>query len=294
MSTYQKLVQDEKNHEIYENIKKYKNDFENKVLWLIKAEEKGDIFAQITLASYYEIKGNEKKAFYLYKKPVIEQHAQYIIDIANSYYALKDVNNALLWYKKSAHLGNIDSIKFLISFYEKIKEFKKMEYWLKKMRDIDPVNAEILSEKINMNHTEEQAKISYLQSVKNNDQILLLCNTSPAGFIKISRNKDTYKINIYKNDTILVDYTKNYKNTTDSNFIKYNYNEEIEGYSIGFMFGYFGPENNKLYGITTGVGDEISFDIDNVNILSCINNSNFINNLNIPNKEQIMEPFYYD
>ena len=94
--------------------------------------------------------------------------------------------------------------------------------------------------------------------------------------------------------TILVDYTKNYKNTTDSNFIKYNYNEEIEGYSIGFMFGYFGPENNKLYGITTGVGDEISFDIDNVNILSCINNSNFINNLNIPNKEQIMEPFYYD
>ena len=291
---YQKLVQDEKNHEIYENIKKYKNDFENKVLWLIKAEEKGDIFAQITLASYYEIKGNEKKAFYLYKKPVIEQHAQYIIDIANSYYALKDVNNALLWYKKSAHLGNIDSIKFLISFYEKIKEFKKMEYWLKKMRDIDPVNAEILSEKINMNHTEEQAKISYLQSVKNNDQILLLCNTSPAGFIKISRNKDTYKINIYKNDTILVDYTKNYKNTTDSNFIKYNYNEEVEGYSIGFMFGYFGPENNKLYGITTGVGDEISFDIDNVNILSCINNSNFINNLNIPNKEQIMEPFYYD
>ena len=87
-----------------------------------------------------------------------------------------------------------------------------MEYWLKKMRDIDPVNAEILSEKINMNHTEEQAKISYLQSVKNNDQILLLCNTSPAGFMKISRNKDTYKINIYKNDTILVDYNKNYKN----------------------------------------------------------------------------------
>lgn len=291
---YQKLVQDEKNHEIYENIKKYKNDFENKVLWLIKAEEKGDIFAQITLASYYEIKGNEKKAFDLYKKPVNEQYAQYIIDIANSYYALKDVNNALLWYKKSAHLGNIDSIKFLISYYEKIKEFKKMDYWLKKMRNIDPINAEILSDKINMNHTEEQAKISYLQSVKNNDQILLLCNTSPAGFMKISRNKDTYKINIYKNDTILVDYNKNYKNNTDSNFIKYNYNEEIEGYSIGFMFGYFGPENNKLYGITTGMGGEISFDINNVNILSCINNSNFINNLNIPNKEQIMEPFYYD
>ncbi|MCU4441116.1 hypothetical protein KTI07_16970 [Acinetobacter lwoffii] len=88
---YQKLVRDERNNEIYENIKKYNNDVDNKIVWLIKAEEKGDIFAQINLASYYEIKGNEKKAFDLYKKPVNEQYAQYIIDIAKSYYSLKDI-----------------------------------------------------------------------------------------------------------------------------------------------------------------------------------------------------------
>lgn len=127
---YQKLVRDERNNEIYENIKKYNNDVDNKIVWLIKAEEKGDIFAQINLASYYEIKGNEKKAFDLYKKPVNEQYAQYIIDIAKSYYSLKDISNALLWYKKSAHLGNIESIDFLINFYLKNNSTKAL-YWIK-------------------------------------------------------------------------------------------------------------------------------------------------------------------
>lgn len=159
---YQKLVRDEKNNEIYENIKKYKNDFENKVLWLIKAEEKGDIFAQITLASYYEIRGNEKKAFDLYKKPVTEQHAQYIIDIAKSYYALKDMNNSLLWYKKSAHLGNVDSINFLVRFYEKEKELQKMLYWLKVLADLGYVDAiEQLAQFYTINKNYDQAILWY-------------------------------------------------------------------------------------------------------------------------------------
>jgi len=159
---YQKLVRDEKNNEIYENIKKYKNDFENKVLWLIKAEEKGDIFAQITLASYYEIRGNEKKAFDLYKKPVTEQHAQYIIDIAKSYYALKDMNNSLLWYKKSAHLGNVDSINFLVHFYEKEKELQKMLYWLKVLADLGYVDAiEQLAQFYTINKNYDQAILWY-------------------------------------------------------------------------------------------------------------------------------------
>ena len=159
---YQKLVRDEKNNEIYENIKKYKNDFENKVLWLIKAEEKGDIFAQITLASYYEIRGNEKKAFNLYKKPVTEQHAQYIIDIAKSYYALKDMDNSLLWYKKSAHLGNVDSINFLVRFYEKEKELQKMLYWLKVLADLGYVDAiEQLAQFYTINKNYDQAILWY-------------------------------------------------------------------------------------------------------------------------------------
>lgn len=159
---YQKLVRDERNNEIYENIKKYNNDVDNKIVWLVKAEEKGDIFAQITLASYYEIKGNEKKAFDLYKKPVTEQHAQYIIDIAKSYYALKDMNNSLLWYKKSAHLGNVDSINFLVRFYEKEKELQKMLYWLKVLADLGYVDAiEQLAQFYTINKNYDQAILWY-------------------------------------------------------------------------------------------------------------------------------------
>ncbi len=182
---YQKLVRDEKNNEIYEKIKKYKNDFENKVLWLIKAEEKGDIFAQITLASYYEIRGNEKKAFDLYKKPVTEQHAQYIIDIAKSYYALKDMNNALLWYKKSAHLGSVDSINFLVSFYEKDKELQKMLYWLKVLADLGYVDAiEQLAQFYTINKNYDQAILWYKKAFELGEEYQYSINIGDSYYFK--------------------------------------------------------------------------------------------------------------
>ena len=72
------------------------------------------------------------------------------------------MDNSLLWYKKSAHLGNVDSINFLVRFYEKEKELQKMLYWLKVLADLGYVDAiEQLAQFYTINKNYDQAILWY-------------------------------------------------------------------------------------------------------------------------------------
>lgn len=187
---YQKLVQDKQHNNIYENIEKYKNDSKNKILWLEKAAQTGDIFAIVTLASYYESIGDEKRALKLYKKPVSDEYKAHIIDIANSYHELNDMKNTVIWYKKSAHLGSIDSINFLINYYEKIKETKKMLFWLKVIADSGDINAiEKLATFYKTNKDYNQAIIWYIKAFELGDEYQYAINIGDSYYLKNDINE---------------------------------------------------------------------------------------------------------
>lgn len=128
------------------------------------------------------------------------------------------------------------------------------------------------------------------------EEIVFQCNTKPKGLIKVVRNKTTYKVDVIKNEENIFNYVKDYKKNTKEKFLKFNYSYGHNEVAIGFVIGYFGKDNNSLR--TISVDDYVTYsaayDIDNIKILECVRDNNYINKLREIDKRQLMPAFYWE
>lgn len=136
-------------------------------------------------------------------------------------------------------------------------------------------------------------------SIFASEEIIFKCDTTPNGYIEITRNQSLYKVNIIKNNNNILNVKKDYKKNTENSFIKFNYSNGQTGVATGFVIGYLGKKRS-LHTISS---DEyttyrVGYDIDNNNILSCINNEKYINKFKEIDKglskKGSIPPFYYD
>lgn len=132
-------------------------------------------------------------------------------------------------------------------------------------------------------------------SIFASSETIFYCDTSPNGSVEITRNQSLYKVNIIKNGKNILNFSKDYKKNTKNNFIKFNYSQGDEAVSIGLLMGYLG-KNQNLHSIMSDdyTTFTVSYDIDNNNILSCMNNEKYINKFRELDKKGAIPPFYYD
>lgn len=128
------------------------------------------------------------------------------------------------------------------------------------------------------------------------EETIFYCDAKPNGSIKVTKNQTLYNVNILKNGKNILDFSKDYKRNTKNNFIKFNYSGGSELVSIGIVMGYLGKDKNSLHSISS---DEyttfnVVYDIDNVNILECLNNQKYINKFREIDKKRSLPAFYYD
>jgi len=128
------------------------------------------------------------------------------------------------------------------------------------------------------------------------EETIFYCDAKPNGSIKVTKNQTLYNVNILKNGKNILDFSKDYKRNTKNNFIKFNYSGGSELVSIGIVMGYLGKDKNSLHSISS---DEyttfnVVYDIDNVNILECLNNQKYINKFRGIDKKRSLPAFYYD
>ena len=128
------------------------------------------------------------------------------------------------------------------------------------------------------------------------EETIFYCDAKPNGSIKVTKNQTLYNVNILKNGKNILDFSKDYKRNTKNNFIKFNYSGGSELVSIGIVMGYLGKDKNSLHSISS---DEyttfnVVYDIDNVNILECLNNQKYLNKFREIDKKRSLPAFYYD
>ena len=125
------------------------------------------------------------------------------------------------------------------------------------------------------------------------EETIFYCDAKPNGSIKVTKNQTLYNVNILKNGKNILDFSKDYKRNTKN---KFNYSGGSELVSIGIVMGYLGKDKNSLHSISS---DEyttfnVVYDIDNVNILECLNNQKYINKFREIDKKRSLPAFYYD
>lgn len=132
-------------------------------------------------------------------------------------------------------------------------------------------------------------------SIFASEETVFKCDTTPNGFIKVSRNQSLYKVNIMKNGENILNFSKDYKKNTKNSFIKFNYSDGNEIVAIGVIMGYIG-KNKNLHSIFSDdyTTFSVAYDIDNNVTLECVNNEKYINKFREIDKKRDIPPFYYD
>ena len=127
------------------------------------------------------------------------------------------------------------------------------------------------------------------------EETIFYCDTTPNGSIKVTKNQTLYNVHILKNGKNILDFSKDYKTNRKNNFIKFNYSGGSELVSIGIVMGYLGKDKNSLHSISLDeyTTFDVAYDIDNVNILKCINNQKYINKFREIDKKRSLPAFYY-
>ncbi|MFW2160455.1 hypothetical protein ACG93T_03520 [Acinetobacter beijerinckii] len=128
------------------------------------------------------------------------------------------------------------------------------------------------------------------------EETVFQCETKPKGLVKVVRNNSLYKINITKNGVDIFSFSKDYKKNTKKNFIEFNYSGGNDLVAIGLVMGYFGKDKNTIHSIFVdeAMTHRVSYDVDNIPVLMCVNNENYINNFKKIDKEKKLPAFYYD
>ncbi|MFW1746514.1 hypothetical protein ACG9XW_09915 [Acinetobacter guillouiae] len=128
------------------------------------------------------------------------------------------------------------------------------------------------------------------------EKVIFQCDTVPNGSIKVTADNTIFKVNVNKQGKSIFNFSKDYKKNTSKNFIKFNYSYGSEDVAIGLLMGYFGKEKNSLHSIISdkNITFRDSYDIDNVVIVKCINNENYINRFKQLDKEKKLPGFSYD
>lgn len=136
-------------------------------------------------------------------------------------------------------------------------------------------------------------------SVFASEETIFKCDTTPKGSIEIIRNQTLYKVKIIKGSNNILNFEKDYKKNTKNNFIKFNYSNGSTEVAIGIVMGYLG-KNQNLHSISSDeyTTHSVKYDIDNNEVLSCVNNEKYINKFKEIDKDLTKKgaipPFYYD
>ena len=127
------------------------------------------------------------------------------------------------------------------------------------------------------------------------EEVILNCDTRPNGTIKVLRDNKVYKVDITKQGKNILIFSKDYKKNTKNNFIKFNYSWESDLVSAGIIMGYLGKTSSLHSIVVNGVKtNNITYDINSNDILTCIKNENFINKFSKLDKEKVLPAFYSD
>lgn len=128
------------------------------------------------------------------------------------------------------------------------------------------------------------------------EETVFQCETKPKGLVKVVRDNSFYKINITKNGVEIFSFSKDYKKNTKKNFIEFNYSDGSDLVAIGLVMGYFGKDRNTVHSISSdeAMTYSVSYSVDNIPVLMCVNNESYINKFKKIDKEKKLPAFYYD
>lgn len=121
-------------------------------------------------------------------------------------------------------------------------------------------------------------------------EIIFRCDTTPKGFIEVSRDKTTYKFNIYKNGKNILNYMKDFKKNTEKNFLRFNYSYGDSATTIGFVFM---DDGHWIY-MDEYFSNFTGYSIDGVRVLECNRNEIYINRLRELDRQKSLPAFSYD
>lgn len=128
------------------------------------------------------------------------------------------------------------------------------------------------------------------------EKIIFQCDTKPKGLIKIIRNNSIFKVNVKKSESEIFSFVKDYKKNTKKNFIEFNYSQGSELVAIGLVMGYFGRDGSTIHTIFSdeAMTHRVSYDVDNIPVLTCKKNDRYINKFKELDKEKKIPEFYFD
>ncbi|MEG1411256.1 MAG: hypothetical protein RSD36_15570 [Terrisporobacter sp.] len=128
------------------------------------------------------------------------------------------------------------------------------------------------------------------------EKIIFQCDTTKNGSIKIAADNSVFKVNVNKEGKNIFNFSKDYKKNTKNSFIEFNYSGGSDLVAIGLVMGYFGKDKNTIHSIFVdeAMTHRVSYDVDNIPVLMCVNNENYINKFKKIDKEKKLPAFYYD